>query len=119
MPTQAEIDQVKALLRPGLDDSLIASAIEDAALLIEPCADRYDSGRVWAITKYLAAHLLASTDQGASVVAESVDGTSYTKKMAQVGTGLNGTTFGQQALKFDYLGCLKRLGREGVKLKVL
>ena len=104
------VEQVQALLPAAFPIGLVEAMIADATLMLEDCAG-YSTERRSAIVKYLAAHLLASTQRSAAGVAsKSIDGVSYSYRGPVLGEGLKGTPFGQMALSFDTNGCLLRAG---------
>lgn len=114
-------EQVQRLLSVTFSTEELEDAISDAGLMLNACAKLYDDERQAALVKYLAAHLLASSQVGAagSLASESVDGTSYSRATATLGQNLKGTTFGQQALLLDPNGCLQSLGEMNARLWVV
>lgn len=118
MATTPDPSEVAALA--GVEETpAIASFIADAELLVEPCNGAYSDDRRTAIVKWLAAHLIASTPDGAMLKSETVDGASYTRVMSTNGTGLQSTTFGQRALELDTQGCLVEQGKRSATLERL
>ncbi|MCE8471503.1 DUF4054 domain-containing protein, partial [Rhodovulum sulfidophilum] len=104
---------------------VVASIIEDAALMAGVCIAPYEPARQAAIVKWLAAHLIASTNGAAGTGAGSLtsmslgDASETYAKAALTGEGLRATHFGQQALLLDTLGGLARLGRPRASAEVI
>lgn len=111
--------QVKAIVETSLDDSVVDSVILDASLLAEQCLQGLSNDRKTAIIKWLAAHLIASTDSSATLASSKLGDASDTYVRATTGEGLKGTTYGQQALSLDPNGCLARLGKARATFEVI
>lgn len=118
MPATPSVENVQALLAHQFAAGVVTAAISDAALILEelPCMGQYSDARLEAITRYLAAHLLASTQTGAAIASKSIDGVAYSWRSATLGAGLEGTPLGQQALLLDFGGCLRDLERREVRV---
>lgn len=110
---------VISLTGTDLPEPVVTAIIDDAALLAEKCLANFSSDRQVAALKWLAAHLIASTsDEGASVrssekLGDAADGFAR----AQLGNGIMGTTYGQQAVALA--PCLGRLGRPTARVTVV
>jgi hypothetical protein len=116
---------VIALTATDFSEAVVTSIIADAALMAEGCISGYSDDRQTAIIKWLACHLIASTNgasgSGAGTVTSEKIGdasTSYAKS-ALSGEGLKATHFGQQALLLDTNGCLARKGRPSATVQVI
>ena len=103
-------EQVKAIVATDLSDAVVDSIIADAFLMAERCITSLSDERQTAIVKWLAAHLIASTDESATVSSSKLGDAQDTYMRATTGERLMGTTYGQQALALDPNGCLARLG---------
>lgn len=116
MPTT---ESVQALLSVEFTAATINAAITDAALMVEDCG--YTDSREEAIVRYLAAHLLSSSQPGGAgnVKSENIDGTAYTLGGAVVGMGLKGSSFGQQALLLDKNRCLQDIDTKQARMDLL
>jgi hypothetical protein len=125
MPTLPTASDVIALTATDFHEAVVTAIIADAALVAEGCISGYSEERQTAIIKWLACHLIASTN-GASgagsgtVTSEKLGdaATSYGKS-ALSGEGLKATHFGQQALLLDTTGCLARKGRPPASVQVI
>lgn len=108
MPTLPTAAAVQGLLIVPFPEAVVNGAISDAALIFADCLAKYPDEIGTALVKYLAAHLLSTSQAGArgNVQSQSVDGTSYTLASAALGDGLRGSSFGKSALLFDSLRCL-------------
>lgn len=116
LPTAA---QVKAIVETALDDSVVDSIIADAALLAEHCLQGLSNDRQTAIVKWLAAHLIASTDSSATLASSKLGDASESYVRATTGERLMGTTYGQQAIALDPNGCLVKLGKAKATFEVV
>lgn len=108
-------DDVREILPAGstLTDPQLQAAIDAATCIVDQFADTfcgmsYSAECLDQITKYLAAHFAAVTDNTLSLSSESSD--SCCKSSAnygfKFGTGINGTPFGQMANTLSG-GCLQ------------
>lgn len=107
-PTAAD---VKAIISTALTDQQVGALIDDAALLAERCIAGFDAARQKAVLKWLTAHLIASTNAGASKTSSKLGDAQDSFARAQLGSGLSGTIYGQQALALDPNGCLLGIGK--------
>lgn len=105
-PTAADVQLIISAT-----DAQANAAIEDAALIAEHCVACLSADRQKAIIKYLAAHLIASTNSGASKTSSKLGDAQDSYARAQLGDALKGTTYGQQAIALDPSGCLLGLGK--------
>lgn len=97
MPTPA---QIKEIITTARSDEAVQSFIDDAKLIVgDIYADQLPRQR--AIVKWIAAHLIASTDQDGIRASEKLGDASDTFARANLGIFLRGTTYGQQALLLD------------------
>lgn len=110
---------VKALTGLDIDDAVVTAVIDDASLIADKCAADWSDAQETSIRKWLAAHLLASTHDGGVITSESLGDASESYKRAQVGDGIAGTTYGQQAIALDDTGCLARSGRAKASIGVI
>jgi hypothetical protein len=104
-PSAADVQTIIAAT-----DAQANAAIEDAALIAETCVTSLAGDRQKAIIKYLAAHLIAS-GIGAQKTSERLGDASVSWARAQMGQGLLGTSYGQQAIALDPNGCLLKIGK--------
>lgn len=119
MPVLPTVAEVVALTNTSLEEAVVASLINDAALIAGSCLDVYDSARQTAIIKWLAAHLVASTSSSGVLTSDKLGDAAQTFSRATVGEGLNGTMYGQQALALDTKGCLTRRGKAPASVQVI
>ena len=117
LPTIAD---VRLILSTAASDAAITAMIADAALLVENCIGGMVDARATAIIKWVAAHLLSSR-VGAEVSLSSSKLGDATDSYAapELGKGLAGTTYGQQALALDPSGCLAGIGIAPVGFRVI
>lgn len=120
MPTYPLASEVIALTGTSLDAGTVTGVIADAALVAEDCIKGYNEQRQTAIIKWLAAHLLASTDaSGGTLTSEKLGDASQSFARATMGKALEGTMYGQQAIALDTNGCLIRKGRGRASIQVV
>lgn len=102
-----------------LDTAVVSAIIDDAALIAEDCLSSLTGDRQKAALKWLSAHLVASTsDTGAApMTSKKLGDASKGWTRAQVGDGVSGTTYGQQAIAIA--PCLGRLGRPRASVGVV
>ena len=100
-----------------LPEPVVVSIIDDAAIIGLECLGPLDSETQEAALKWLAAHLIASTDSGATLKSESLGDASQTYVRAQVKDGMAGTVYGQQAIALA--PCLARIGRAKARITVV
>ena len=106
-------EAVRAIIRTDLTDGQVGAVIGDAALFAEGCPKvaGYDGTRQAAIIKWITAHMIASTNAGGgSLTQKALGDASETYARPTLGLGLQGTSYGQQAIALDPSGCLSRLG---------
>lgn len=125
MPTLPTASEVIALTGTDFSEAVVDAIIEDAALIAEGCISAYSDARQTAIIKWLACHLIASTNGASGSGSGSVtsyklgDASESYAKSALTGDGLASTHFGQQALLLDTNGCLARKGRPSASVEVI
>lgn len=120
MPTLPTASDVIALTGTALPEAVVTSLIADAALVAGECLTGYSDDRQTAIIKWLAAHMVASTDAGgATLTSEKLGDASQTFARATMGEGLKGTIYGQQALALDINGCLAGRGKGRASVEVI
>ena len=100
-----------------LPESVVDSIIGDAAIIGYACLSPLSADVQQAALKWLTAHLIASTDSGASIKSESMGDASETYVRAQVKDGIAGTIYGQQAIAIA--PCLAQLGRAKARITVV
>lgn len=114
IPTaQAVID----LTGTTLPEPVVYSIIDDAAIIGRDCLAALDADTQEAAIKWLAAHLIASTDSGATLASERLGDAQQTYVRAQVKDGIAGTVYGQQAIAIA--PCLARIGRAKARITVV
>lgn len=103
----------------GLPSAIVQQIIDDAALLAESCLTPLSAERQEAALRWLSAHLVASTsDTGSqSLTSQKLGDASESYGQAARGTGISGTTYGQQAIAIA--PCLGRLGRAPTSIEVI
>lgn len=125
MPTLPTASEVIALTGTDFSEAVVDAIIADAALIAEGCISTYSDGRQTAIIKWLACHLIASTNGASGSGSGSVtssklgDASESYAKSALTGDGLQSTHYGQQALLLDTNGCLARKGRPPASVEVI
>lgn len=114
------VADVRIIISTGLIDASLQAVIDDAALIAEgTCVESYDAARQKAIVKWLTAHLLASTNDGAAVVSKKLGDASESFSRSTLGDALKGTHYGQQAIALDTNGCLANLGKQRAIMETL
>jgi len=118
------VPEVRSIVVTAQDDTAVQGAIDDAALIVEPCATAWSDARAKSIIKWIAAHLLSSMSSsgpgGAKPVSSrSLGDASESYGRATLGDSLKGTTYGQQAITLDNECCLLKLGKRPAIFKVL
>lgn len=122
LPTESE---VIAITGTDFSEAVVDAIIADAALIAEGCISSYSDERQTAIIKWLACHLIASTNGASGTGSGSVtssklgDASESYAKSALTGEGLKATHYGQQALLLDTNGCLARKGRPPATVQVI
>jgi hypothetical protein len=120
MPTLPTASDVIALTSTNLAEAVVTSLIADAALLAGDCITDYSEEKQTAIIKWLAAHMVASTDSGGgTLTSEKLGDASQTFARATMGDGLRGTMYGQQALALDTSGCLAKRGKGRASVEII
>ena len=119
MPAKPQASDVIALTGTEQSESVVSQIIDDAALIASECIAGYDEYRQRSILKWLAAHLLASTQEDGVRTSERLGDAQDQFARAKMGDSLKGTTYGQQAIALDTNGCLARLGRAKARLRVV
>lgn len=110
MVEKPEASDVIAITDTDLPDGAVSSIIDDAALMVERCVKNMDAERQKAIIKWVTAHMIASGPDKVRT-SEKLGDASESFATAQLGKGLEGSVYGQQALALDDTGCLNRIGR--------
>lgn len=100
---------VTALTGSGFPEPVVQAFIDDAVLIAEKCISAMPEARQKSVLKWLAAHLIASTDEGGVRTSESLGDASESFARAKMGDALKGTVYGQQAIALA--PCLGRIGR--------
>ena len=118
------VDDVRVIITTSLTDDQVTDQIALAEALASQCPGVSSASTTIqaAIVKYITAHLIAMITGGGGVVQSEALGDAsktYATAPAASGNGLNATRYGQQAIMFDTTGCLARLGKPGIKFKVL
>lgn len=120
MQTLPVASEVIELTGTALSNPIVATLIDDAAMVAGDCITSYSEDRQAAIIKWLAAHLVASTAAGGEFLAsEKLGDASQTYARAALGENLRGTIYGQQALALDTNGCLTTRGKGRASVEVI
>lgn len=83
---------------------------------VECCANgKLDDQTLELLERWLACHFYASINPNI-LQSKSIGGASKSYQVGQVGTGIEGTPYGQQALALDTTGCLESITGEKVNL---
>lgn len=103
----------------ALDSGVVSALIDDAALIGKDCLESLTDEYQKAALKWLAAHMVASTSDQSSAVLTSNKLGDASKSWArgQMGTAIQGTTYGQQAVAL--VPCLARLGTAKASVEVV
>lgn len=98
---------------------VVDQIINDAALLAEGCLAPLSAEKQEAALRWLSAHMVASTsDVGSqSLTSQKLGDATESYGKATLGTGISGTTYGQQAIAIA--PCLGRLGRSRASIEVV
>ena len=107
LPTESE---VIAITGTDFSEAVVDAIIADAALIAEGCISSYSDERQTAIIKWLACHLIASTNGASGTGSGSVTSSKL---------GDASESYGQQALLLDTNGCLARKGRPPATVQVI
>lgn len=121
------VDDVRSIITTTQHDGQVNAAIETATLVAEDCASilAASEARQKAIVKYLAAHFLHVTDmsnassKSKAITSRSLGDASESYAAAPLGTQLESSQFGQQALILDTGGCLATKGKRRAMMRVL
>lgn len=121
LPTVAD---VRVIITTTLTDDQITDQITLAEALASQCSGVSNASTTIqaAIVKYITAHFIAMISGGGGVVQSETLGDaskSYAVAQPSSGAGLNASRYGQQAVMLDTTGCLAKLGKPGIKFKVL
>lgn len=125
MATLPTASEVIALTGTDFSEAVVDAIIADAALIAEGCISSYSDERQTAIIKWVACHLIASTNGASGTGSGSVtssklgDASESYAKSALTGEGLKATHYGQQVLLLDTNGCLARKGRPPATVQVI
>lgn len=125
MPTLPTASEVIALTATDFSEAVVSAIIDDAALIAEGCIETYSEARQTAIIKWLACHLITSTNGASgtgsgSIISDKLgDAATTYAKSALTGEGLKSSHYGQQALLLDTNGCLARKGRPPASVEAI
>lgn len=120
MPTLPSAIDVISLTETSLAEAVVTSLIDDAALVAGDCIAGYSDDRQTSIIKWLAAHMVASTDAGGgTLTSDKLGDASQTFARATMSDGLRGTIYGQQALALDTNGCLTTRGKGRASVEII
>jgi len=115
-----DVATVQALFSEPHPEALVQAMIDDAAMMADnPCVQGYPATRQAAIVRWLAAHMLASTNRDGVLTSDKLGDAQQSYARATTGEGLRGTTYGQQALLLDFNGCLSRIGKPRATIEVV
>lgn len=111
---------VIALTGTTLSSTVVDALIADALLMLSARCT-YTGDTLDSLTKWLAAHLVASADPGATgnVTSDKLGDASRTYGRAVSGEGLASTMYGRQVMALDATGCLTGLGRAKASVQTL
>lgn len=112
-----DAQDVIELVGDSFDTEFVESIISDAALIAARCLDGVPCGTQKAALKWLAAHLIASTQEGGVLTSSRLGDAQESYSRAVMGNGIMGTTYGQQAVAI--LPCLGRAGRAQARITVV
>jgi len=104
---------VKAIIDTTLTDAEVQAYIDGAQELVTSVlsGSTMTDNLLKEITRWLAAHMLASTRE--QQLASAGAGSAKAVFQGQTGIGLNGTMYGQHVKVLDYTGALAALGNRG------
>lgn len=120
MPTLPTSSDVIAITGSTLPSAVVDALIADAALVAGDCITPYAADRQTAIIKWLAAHMIASTDaNGGTLTQDKLGDASQSYARATLGENLRGTIYGQQALALDTNGCLVTRGKGRASVEII
>lgn len=118
MATPSAADVI-ALTETDLATAVVTSIIVDAENISAECraAASLTDAEETTVLKWLAAHLVASTRDSAVLTSTKLGDGADSFQRAQVGDGIAGTVYGQQAIAM--LPCLATLGRAKATVEVV
>lgn len=108
---------VIAITGTKLSGAVVQTIIDSAELMAASCLAGYDEATQDAALLWLSAHLVASTAGSGEVVSRKLGDASKTYATAQLGSGINATRFGQQAVAL--IPCLQYVGAQTVSIEVI
>lgn len=114
LPSASDIIE---LTGTSLSETLINTLIAQAQLIAATCLSGASDELETAVLFWLTAHLVASTSRSGAVTSYKLGDASESYATAQVGDGIRGTTYGQQAIAL--LPCLATYGRATASLEVI
>ncbi len=100
-----------------MSEALVEMLIGQAQLIAATCLEGASDELETAVLFWLTAHLVASTSRSGAVTSYKLGDASESYATAQVGNGLSGTTYGQQAIAL--LPCLAYYGRGTASIEVI
>ena len=109
--------EVIALTGTSLPEAAVGAIIDDALLIAADCIAGVSEARADSAIKWLSAHLVASLGSEGVLTSRKLGDASKSYARAQVGDGIAGTTYGQQAIAI--LPCLARVGRARASIEVM
>jgi len=104
----------------SVDDRIVESIISDATTYISNVltdCDGLSDDEVEAITKWFAAHMLASGPHR-QALREKL-GEAEVEYDPQTGDGLSSTSYGRMAMALDRCGKLKASGKQGISIRAI
>lgn len=121
MATRAKLCDVQKLLGSSApsDEKDLLIFVETANRMVNMCysGSGIDEGTLKSLETWLAAHLafMANPD----VLSSSKLGDAADTYQRSSGTGLQSSSYGQQAMLFDVNGCIQNLGKKRITWEVL
>lgn len=112
-------EDVKSIIDTEKTDAIVNTVIEDADLLVSRAIANYADDRKKAIVKWVAAHLIASTDVDGIRASEKLGDATDSFARPKLGDLLKGTPYGQSALLLDEEGLLDKLGKAKATIEPL
>ena len=116
-----DAEDVREVIDTDLGDAAIHRFISAAYYMTRPCSGKLgDCGgnsMLAEIQAQLAAHFIAMSREP-QAEQESIAGEASVKYRTKTGMGLQGTTYGQNALMLDCSGTLARLGKKRAAFRV-
>ena len=117
MPALPQASDIIELTGTSLSSGFVSALILDAVIIGGECIEGLDPDAQVAALKWLTAHLIASTNDGATTTSRKLGDAQESYARAQTGNGLMGTAYGQQAIAIA--PCLARKGRARAQIKVV